>query len=93
MKRKMILLSFIFVAVIGFSAFSLSKAEMRKYEESGTLKIKDGVVYALDEEKKAYYVKDYFATDELAENATEIVIAALSVNTSSSVSSSVMVLL
>ncbi|MBQ3137706.1 MAG: fibronectin type III domain-containing protein [Clostridia bacterium] len=75
MKRKMILLSFIFVAVIGFSAFSLSKAEMRKYEESGTLKIKDGVVYALDEEKKAYYVKDYFATDELAENATEIVIA------------------
>ncbi len=75
MKRKMILLSFVFIAFIGISVFFLSRAEMREYEESDSLKIADGVVYALDEEGKAYYVKDYFATDELAETATEIVIA------------------
>ena len=75
MKRKIILLSFIFIAVIGISVFSLSRAEMREYKESDSLKIKDGVVYVLDKEGKAYHVKDFFATDELAENAVEIVIA------------------
>ncbi len=74
MKRKIIALSFILIAVIVFLIFSLSQTEIRKYRKDDTLKIVEGVVYSLDESGEAYYVKDYFATDYLAETATDIII-------------------
>ncbi len=74
MKRKIILLSVIFIAIFGFFAFSLSDAQIRDYSESDELKIVKDVVYSLDKEDGSFYVSDFFSTDELAETATKITI-------------------
>ncbi len=73
MNGKTFVFLFIFVAIVGFFAFSLRETEMRDYEGNDSVKIFDGVVYCLGEDSESYYVKDYFATDELAETATKIV--------------------
>ncbi len=73
MKGKTFVFSFIFVLIAELFSFSLSSSEMRNYEDSDGVRVFDGVVYCLGEDGESYYVKDYFATDELAETATEIV--------------------
>ncbi len=72
MKRKLLISIFIFIALVGLFVFSFSRSDTRSYEENSGQKIVNGVVYALDEKGQYYYVKDFFATDELAQNTTEI---------------------
>lgn len=71
MKRKILIPAFAFVVLVAVFAFSLSGSETRNYKDIYNQKTVNGVVYALDE-KGQYYVKDFFATDELAQKTTEI---------------------
>ncbi len=73
MKGKIFAFSFIIILIIGFFAVSLSSSETRNYEENDSTAVFEGVVYCLAEDGESYYVKDFFATDELAEEATKIV--------------------
>ena len=74
MKRKLFAFSFILILIIGFFTVSLSSTEMRYYEDNDSVTVFEGAVYCLAEDGEHYYVKDYFATDELAATATKIVL-------------------
>lgn len=69
-KKALLFITSVFMLI--FCAFSVNAQESRNYEESEWLKIADGVVYCINSYNDYYYVRDYFATDELAKTATEI---------------------
>lgn len=72
MKKIIMLLTTVVLAVIAFTFSTSALYSDRPYKESDTVKIIDNVVYVLDEDGKSYYVEDYFATQEVAEKATEV---------------------
>lgn len=73
MKGKIFAFSFILILIIGFFTVFPDLSETRNYEENERTAVFEGVVYCLAEDGESYYVKDFFATDELAETATKIV--------------------